>query len=152
VVYSLSRLARNTREAIEISERLDRAGADLASLHEKIDTTTAMGRFVFKLLAAIAELEREQIVERTSEAMCRHQASGRRMSDRTPYGWIRDPDNHKLLIEDDTEQAIIAQIKQLSQNGLGYRKICRELQSCGILCRCSKWHHSTIKRILQRQA
>jgi len=151
VVYSLSRLARNTKEAIEISERLDKAGADLASLHENIDTTTAMGRFVFKLLAALAELEREQIAERTQEAMLRHQANGRRMSDRTPYGWVRDPDNHKLLIEDSDEQATINRITQLRRSGFGYRHIGRTLIAEGILCRGRKWQHSTIRRILQRQ-
>jgi site-specific DNA recombinase len=150
VVYSLSRLARNTKEAIEISEQLDKAGADLISLHEKIDTTTAMGRFVFKLLAAIAELEREQIAERTSEAMRHHQANGRRMSDRTPYGWMRDPENPKRMIENADEQIAITQIKQLAKSGLGLRKICHQLESNGIYCRGNNWHHSTIERILKR--
>ena len=42
IVYSLSRLARSTRDAITIAERLDKAGADLVSLSERIDTTAAM--------------------------------------------------------------------------------------------------------------
>src|SRR5690349_10651862 len=41
VVYSLSRLARSTKDAISIAERLDKAGADLVSLTERIDTTSA---------------------------------------------------------------------------------------------------------------
>jgi len=45
-VYSLSRLARSTRDTIAIAEKLDRAGADLVSLSEKIDTTSAAGRMV----------------------------------------------------------------------------------------------------------
>lgn len=150
VVYSLSRLARNTKEAIEISERLDKAGADLASLHEKIDTTTAMGRFVFKLLAALAELEREQIAERTSEAMLNHQSNGRRMSDKTPYGWTRDPDNPKLLIENESEQAAIKHIIELHRSGFGYRLICRALAGEGILCRGGSWHHTSVSKILKR--
>jgi DNA invertase Pin-like site-specific DNA recombinase len=55
VVYSLSRLARSTRDAITISERLDTAGADLVSLSEKIDTTTAAGKMVFRMLAVLAD-------------------------------------------------------------------------------------------------
>ena len=43
VVYSLSRLARSTKDAITIAERLEKAGADLVSLSEKIDTTSAAG-------------------------------------------------------------------------------------------------------------
>jgi DNA invertase Pin-like site-specific DNA recombinase len=44
VVYSLSRLARSTRDAIDIAERLAKCKADLVSITEKIDTTTSMGR------------------------------------------------------------------------------------------------------------
>ena len=150
VVYSLSRLARNTKETIEISERLDKAGADLASLHEHIDTTTAMGRFVFKLLAALAELEREQIGERTQEAMLNHQSNGRRMSDKTPYGWVRDPDNPKLLIENASEQIAINHILELHRSGFSYRLIGRTLAGKGTLCRGGSWHHTTIKKIIKR--
>ena len=43
VVYSLSRLARSTKDTLAISERLDKQGADLVSLSERIDTTGAAG-------------------------------------------------------------------------------------------------------------
>ncbi len=55
VVYSLSRLARNTTETLELGERLAKAGADLVSLSEKIDTTSAAGKMVFRMLAARAQ-------------------------------------------------------------------------------------------------
>ena len=51
VVYSLSRLARSTRDAIEITERLEQSGADLVSITERIDTTTGIGRFFFTAIA-----------------------------------------------------------------------------------------------------
>ena len=66
VVYSLSRLARSTKDAIAISERLHKAGADLVSLSEKIDTTSAAGKMVFRMLAVLAEFERDIISERTA--------------------------------------------------------------------------------------
>ncbi len=47
VVYSLSRLARSTQDCLAIAEKLRKAGADLVSLSEKIDTTTAAGKMVF---------------------------------------------------------------------------------------------------------
>lgn len=50
VVYSLSRLARSTRDTLAIADRLERAGADLVSLTERIDTTSAAGKMVFRLL------------------------------------------------------------------------------------------------------
>ena len=55
VTYSISRLARNTRDMLEIAERLEKKGADLVSLSERIDTTTASGRMVFRMLAVLAE-------------------------------------------------------------------------------------------------
>src|SRR5438445_303625 len=65
VVYSLSRLARSTKDAIAISERLAKSGADLVSLSERIDTTSASGKMIFRMLAVLAEFERDQISERT---------------------------------------------------------------------------------------
>src|SRR5436305_5563806 len=58
VVYSLSRLARNTRDAIDLAERLNSAGADLAVIQENVNTRSPMGRFIFTLFSAPAPLER----------------------------------------------------------------------------------------------
>ena len=71
VVYSLSRLARSTKDAIAIAERLDKAGADLVSLSERIDTTTAAGKMIFRLFAVLAEFERDLACERTRAALAR---------------------------------------------------------------------------------
>ena len=51
VVYSLSRLARSTRDTLMIAETLERKGADLVSLSERIDTTSSTGKMVFRMLA-----------------------------------------------------------------------------------------------------
>ena len=69
VVYSLSRLARSTRDTLAIADRLERAGADLVSLSEKIDTTSAAGKMVFRMLAVLSEFERDLVSERTSHAL-----------------------------------------------------------------------------------
>ncbi len=150
VVYSLSRLARSTRDAIDIAERLDKAHADLASLSESIDTTTAMGRAFFTFLAVIAKLERELTAERTSDAMQRHQANGRRMSNISPFGWERDPDNPALMIENAAEQALIKRILALYKVNTKLRLICRTLTAEGHTCRGGPWHHTTLGNILRR--
>src|SRR6516165_5971489 len=104
-VYSLSRLARCTRDAIDLAERLNTAGADLAVIQENVNTRSPMGRFIFTLFSALAQLEREQIAERTSTAMLRHQAKGLRMTrpDRCPYGWRPDSADCTRLVEDADE-------------------------------------------------
>ena len=55
VVYSLSRLARSTRDTLHISDRLARCGAELVFLSERIDTTSASGKVIFRLLAVLNE-------------------------------------------------------------------------------------------------
>ena len=69
VVYSLSRMARSTTDAIEIAACLEKAGADLVSLSEQIDTTSAAGKMIFRMLAVLAEFERDLISERTTSAI-----------------------------------------------------------------------------------
>ena len=151
VVYSLSRLARSTRDAIAIFERLNKACTDIVSICESIDTTSAMGRFSFVVMAAIATLEREQISERTRDAMRHHQRNGRRMSDRCPYGWRRKPEQPSLMVPDEEERQVITKIMAAYGCGMSLRAITRQLEAEGILCRGGPWYHTTIKAILDRE-
>ena len=107
VVYSLSRLARSTKDTIEISERLAKSGADLVSLSEKIDTTSAAGKMVFRMLAVMAEFERDQISERTATAMQFKKAKGELVG-AVPFGRSLAADGVALL--DNTEE--LAAIQQ----------------------------------------
>jgi DNA invertase Pin-like site-specific DNA recombinase len=67
VVWRLDRLARSTRDLLEIAESLNRLGAGLRSLSEPwADTTSPAGRMVLTVFAGIAEFERELIRERTA--------------------------------------------------------------------------------------
>jgi DNA invertase Pin-like site-specific DNA recombinase len=65
VVYSLSRMARSSKDSFLIAEMIDRAGADLVSLTENVDTTTAAGRMFFGVLAVMNQFERDLASERT---------------------------------------------------------------------------------------
>src|SRR5215469_11347982 len=152
VVYSLSRLARNTKDAIDLAERLNAAGADLAVIEQSVNTRNSMGRFIFTLFSALAQLEREQIAERTSAAMLHHQAKGRRMTrpDRCPYGWMPHPVDKARLIEHSEEQETIARIRQSWQKGGGMREIARMLNRAGIGCRGKDWTHSAVRSIIRR--
>jgi DNA invertase Pin-like site-specific DNA recombinase len=151
-VYSLSRLARCTKDAIDLAERLNAADADLAVIQENVNTRSPMGRFIFTLFSALAQLEREQIAERTSNAMLRHQSKGRRMTrpDRCPYGWRPDDRDPARLVEDAAEQAAIDRIRQERLQGRGLREIARQLDGAGISCRGGHWSHSTVRAILRR--
>ena len=133
IVYSLSRLARSTKDTIEISEWLTKSGADLVSLSEKIDTTSAAGKMVFRMLAVLAEFERDQIAERTTTAMQFKKAQGERVG-AVPYGYALDT-NGVDLHPDPAEQDVIAQAKELHAGGMSLRKIATELNRRGFVSR-----------------
>lgn len=117
VVYSLSRFARSTRDAIIYSEQLEKKGANLVSLKETIDTTTPMGRLFFTLMAAMAQLAREQNAEYTSDMMLTYQAQNRRMSALVPYGWHIHPDDPSMMIKDKHEQRVLERMITLRNAG-----------------------------------
>lgn len=138
VVYSLSRLARSTRDAIQIAEKIEKHGADLVSISEKIDTTTAAGKMVFRMLSVLAEFESDQISERTSMAMQHKKAKGEFTGGkRAPYGYTRSADG-KALEPVTAEQEVIALVKQHRAAGLTLRAISAELEAAGILTRDAK--------------
>jgi DNA invertase Pin-like site-specific DNA recombinase len=65
VVYKLDRLGRSTRKLLELVDTLEQRGIELISLRDSIDTTTAMGKAMFRMLAVLSEMERDLISERT---------------------------------------------------------------------------------------
>jgi DNA invertase Pin-like site-specific DNA recombinase len=68
VVTKLDRLARSVSDVTKIVEKLEAKGADLVVLDNSgIDTTTPQGKLIFHILAAVGELERSLITERTAE-------------------------------------------------------------------------------------
>lgn len=69
VVSSFDRLARSTRQLLDLSERFEAGGVDLVSLHESIDTSTPQGRLFFTVSSAFAEFERAVIKERQREGI-----------------------------------------------------------------------------------
>jgi len=152
IVYRLDRLARSVYLSYLIEQAVKKHGAKIISISgEGTWQDSPEDELVRHILQALAEYERKVTAARTKVSMLRHQAAGRRMSDRTPYGWLRNPDNHTRLVADTAEQANIEYILSLHTKGYGLRQICRKLQTEQILCRNNKWHHGTIKRIIQRQ-
>jgi len=136
VVYSLSRLSRSTRHMLELAERLEKAGADLVSISEKIDTTTAAGRMVFRMLAVLNEFERDQLAERTSAAMQHKKARGERVG-AVPYGKALAADGISL-VDVPEEQAVVAEARKLHAAGLSLRKIASILAERGFMARNGK--------------
>lgn len=76
-VHDLSRLARSTFDLLTISKILQKKGVDLVSNKENVDTTTPAGRLMFTLIGAIAEFERDVILERQREGIALAKKAGK---------------------------------------------------------------------------
>lgn len=78
VVWKLDRLGRTVKGLIELVEQLKAKGVKFRSLTDGIDTSTSAGRFFFHVMAAMAEMERELIKERTKAGLAAAKARGRK--------------------------------------------------------------------------
>ncbi len=150
VAYSLSRLSRSLSDCCNIAGRLNRAGADLVSLSERIDTTSAMGKLQFHMMAAFGQFTREVIGENTRMAMAHLRKQGRRISIQIPYGHALNKDK-KTLSPVPSEQKTIRRIQQQRCRGASLREIASNLTRRGIAPKTgTMWYHSTVRGILRR--
>jgi len=76
VVESISRFARNTRDLLDLVEQLSAKGVEFVSIKEALDTTTPTGKFMLTIFGAVAELEREYILQRQREGIAIAKANG----------------------------------------------------------------------------
>ncbi|HHX68844.1 MAG: recombinase family protein [Miniphocaeibacter sp.] len=77
VIYKLDRISRSTKHLIELSEKFEELGVNFVSLQDNLDTSTSMGKFFFRVMASLAELERDIIIERTNAGLKAARARGR---------------------------------------------------------------------------
>jgi site-specific DNA recombinase len=150
VVYSLSRLARSTKDTIAIAEALDKRGADLVSLSEKIDTTTAAGKMVFRMLAVLSEFERDQVAERTRMALGHKRELGEKTGGDVPFGFRLEDGK---LVPDEDEQKALKLIAELHAAGESLRGIAKELEARGYRTKTGRaqWHPQSVKQIIERK-
>jgi DNA invertase Pin-like site-specific DNA recombinase len=76
VVESISRIARNTRDLLELIDQLAAKNVGFVSKKEAIDTTTPTGKFMLTVFGAVAELEREYILQRQKEGIAVAKTNG----------------------------------------------------------------------------
>lgn len=77
VVWKIDRLGRNLSELIQTADLVREKGAELVSLTEEIDTSTAFGKAMYHLIGVFAQLERDMIVERTKAGIAAAKARGK---------------------------------------------------------------------------
>ena len=77
VVESISRFARNTKDLLMLIEQLTEKGVEFVSKKESIDTSTSTGKFMLTIFGAVAELERDYILQRQREGISIAKANGK---------------------------------------------------------------------------
>lgn len=77
-IESISRLARSTKDLLNLVHLLQDKTVDLVSLKENIDTTTPQGRFILTIFGALSELERENILQRQKEGIAAAKIKGKK--------------------------------------------------------------------------
>jgi len=150
VVFKLDRMFRSTVDAIETTKMFDKWGISFHSIHETLDTQSAMGRFFFTLTAALAEMERRVIGERTKAALAYKRSRNEKTGGDIPYGF--NLTENGLLVENENEQEVIRLIHRLKQQGLSLRKISKKLEQEGFKTKRGNghWHPQTVFAILKR--
>lgn len=78
VVWKLDRLGRSVKQLVDLIHGFERDGVHFVSLTDNIDTSTPGGRIFFHIMASLAEMERELIVERTRAGLAAAERHGRR--------------------------------------------------------------------------
>jgi site-specific DNA recombinase len=147
VCYSLSRVSRHLEDTLMIGKIIQNAGADLVSLTEQIDTTTASGKMIFNLFGVLNQFERDQVAERTRTAMQFLKANNKAYT-HPPYGFDRRGDD---FVENEAEKRVIELMLELRQKGYGHRKIATHLNKNAIYAKNGGlWHPKTVKGVLDR--
>lgn len=149
VVYKLDRLFRNAEQALRYASLWDKKGIALHSVNEQLDTKSAMGKFFFTIMAAVAEMERNVVAERTADVLRGKKRRGEKTGGTIPYGFdVEIRQDVKCLIESPEEQAVVRTIKALRAKGMSLREIAEQLERSGIATKsgAAKWHPQTVKR------
>jgi len=103
-IHDLSRLGRNTEDLLHITAHLQSKGVNLVSNKESIDTSTATGKLIFTMIAAIAEFERTNLKERQQEGIAIAKQKGKYKGRKC----IARPDNWEEVFTQWKERRITA--------------------------------------------
>ena len=153
LVMKMDRIHRNSRNFIEMMDLLKKKGKGFISKQEKLDTDSAMGNFIMNLIQSIAQLESEQIGERTRDGMRQKAETLNSSEDAKRTMGFTPPFGYRLqdgkLTDDLDEQFVVSTIFELYAAGETMDTICYSLNQQGLLTRKGNpWNKYNLRNIL----
>ena len=150
VFSKLARLSRNRRELEDFADYFNKHNADLISLSEAIDTSTAGGRMFFHLLGVFAQWEREEITERVNASVLTRAKLGKSINGSAPYGYQW---KDRKLVPRPEEAAIRRKAYELFLQFRRKGQVAKQLNAAGYRTRNGNvWRDTAIVRILDESS
>ena len=130
LVYKLSRFGRNAADILNSLEYVQSYGVNLICIEEGIDSSQTSGKLLISVLSAVAEIERENIIEQTMNGRREKARQGGWNGGFAPYGYyLKD---NQLLIEESEAAAIRIIFEKFAGSDIGYGGIAKYLNLQGI--------------------
>lgn len=150
IVLALDRLGRKTRIVLDLVETLTQASIALVSVKESLDTSSPQGQFVLTMFAALAQLERDNIVQRTTDGRnARGKLDGEK-GGRVPFGYKRTDSGIEIVPE---HAETVRYILRNKRGGKSLHKIAAELNGRGVASpQGGKWYARTVKIICDNRS
>lgn len=158
MVLKLDRLTRSVRDLDELLRTFEEKKVLFQSASENFETVTASGRLFVRLVAEIAQWEREVIAERSAMGKRQKVENGEWQGGPVPFGYLAAPSGKMKgkkellkLIPDPETAHLVAEVFDLYRSGLGVRAICihlNEVRRAGTK-KGAKWRSTSLIRVLQ---
>lgn len=153
VTASLDRIGRKSSIVLSIWDLLDKMGIAIVTVKERIDTSTPSGKLHRTMLAAIAEFERDNIVQRTTDGRNERAKIDGDKGGKVPFGYDRIIQTLSNIVINEEQSKVVQKIFDLHSTGLSLNKIAAYLTNEGIPTpkNGKKWYAKTVSIILSQE-
>lgn len=158
VVYKLDRISRSILDFANMMELFQRYNVEFVSSTEKFDTSTPMGRAMLNICIVFAQLERETIQKRVTDAYYSRCQKGFHMSGKAPYGFKLEPTvlegiHTKMMVEDsEAANRVRLMFEMYSQPQTSFGDITRYFSENGIDFDGKELQRATLSNLLRNPA